>query len=489
MPTSPVTSPTPTSKWLLPGAVAFAVLCGTVGYSVAKSGRTDAKPEVTITTSPSPSPVADDLSPAAVLAEIPVAGAETPAGKEVLRWRERAEKRPEIPQLWVNLGDALMQLAREKVDPHNVGPAEKAYKLALSLKANDPGAMIGLAWIAGSRHQFLLSIEWAEKGVALMPQDHRAYGLIGDAYVEMGDYDAAFESYQKMLDIRPDITSYSRGAHILYLTGDTRKALWLMGKAINAGSATGEESAWCRAQLGEMLFETGALLPAESTLKTARKLAPNNYHLLTVMGKVQRAKGNTKEAIALLEKAVAISPQHGALVALYETYVAAGRTADAEKTFDAIVLAAEHHKTHGNADSFYLARFYADAGKKLPLALEIVQSKTDLPNPVDADTAAWVYYQNGKYPEAKKWIDISLKKMAPDATRLYHAGMIYSKVGSPFLARRYLDQAMNKNAYFSPVHAKIAAATYEELSKIAPGTVAAKKSVSGDAKNTRGVVQ
>ncbi len=462
-------------KWIVPGAVAFALACGAVGFGIAKSGQKGGNDAVAAppAASASATPVAaDEFSAEAVLDAIPDPGSATAAAKEVIRWRDRAKARPEIGQLWVNTGDALMQLAREKVDPHDVVPAEKCYKRALSLNEKDPGATIGMAWIAGSRHQFPLSIEWAEKGIALMPRDNRSHGLIGDAYVELGEYDKAFDAYQKMLDIRPDITSYSRGAHLLYLTGDTRKAFFLMASAINAGTADGEDSAWCRAQLGEMLFETGALLPAETALKTAMKLKPNNYFVLTAMGKVQSARGNTKEAIALLEKAVAVSPQHAALAALYENYVAAGRTADAEKTFTAIETAAQHHKTHGNADSFYLARFYADAGKKLPEALAIVQSKTETPNPVDADTAAWVYYKNGKYAEAKKYIDIALKKIAPDAARLYHAGMIYEKADSPFEARKYLGRAINKNPQFSPVHAPLAIATRRELGTLSPQNVA-----------------
>ena len=43
---------------------------------------------------------------------------------------------------------------------------------------------------------------------------------LGYAAVEMGDYEAAFTHYQRMLDIRPDLASYARGAHLLFLTGD-----------------------------------------------------------------------------------------------------------------------------------------------------------------------------------------------------------------------------------------------------------------------------
>ncbi|MBC7807027.1 MAG: tetratricopeptide repeat protein [Akkermansiaceae bacterium] len=474
-PTPGAPSSKTTPYWVVPAAVAFALACGAVGFGIAKSGQTGAMQAATASSGTpvvaTPSPVAD-FSAESVLAAIADPGSSSAAAKEVVRWRDRAKARPEIAQLWVNTGDALMQLAREKVDPHDVDPAEKCYQRALSLDPKDPGATIGMAWIAGSRHRFPLSIEWAEKGIALMPRDNRSYGLVGDAYVELGDYDRAFDAYQKMIDVRPDITSYSRGAHILYLAGDTKRAFSLMAMAINAGSADGEDSAWCRAQLGEMLFDSGALLPAESALKTAMKLKSDNYYVLTAMGKVQSAQGNTKQAIALLEKAVAISPQHAALAALYENYVAAGRGTDAEKTFVAIETAADHHKTHGNADSFYLARFYADAGKKLPEALAIVRSKPETPNPVDADTAAWVYYKNGNFVEAKKHIDIALKKIAPDAARLYHAGMIYEKAGSPFEARKYLGRAVNKNSRFSPVHAPIAVATLQKLGKLSPQDVA-----------------
>ncbi|MBC8135668.1 MAG: hypothetical protein H8F28_07275, partial [Fibrella sp.] len=88
--------------------------------------------------------------------------------------------------------------------------------------------------------------------------------------------------------------------------------------------------------------------------------------------------------------------------------------------------------------------------------------------------AAWVYYKNGKYAEAKKYIDIALKKITPDAARLYHAGMIYAKTDSPFEARNYLARAINRNPHFSPVHAPIAAAKVQELGKIASQDVVEK---------------
>ena len=81
--------------------------------------------------------------------------------------------------------------------------------------------MIGLSWLNGGRHEFEKSVEWANKALAIDDKSNEAFGLVGDADVEMGKYDEAFVQYQKMLDIHPDLASYSRGAHMMQLTGDS----------------------------------------------------------------------------------------------------------------------------------------------------------------------------------------------------------------------------------------------------------------------------
>jgi len=87
------------------------------------------------------------------------------------------------------------------------------------------------AWVLSGRHEFEQSVEWANKALKVDANRADAYGLLGDAASEMGDYDAAFEHYQKMLDLKPDIASYSRSAHLLFITGGFKKATLLMSKA------------------------------------------------------------------------------------------------------------------------------------------------------------------------------------------------------------------------------------------------------------------
>ena len=250
---------------------------------------------------------------------------------------------------WDDLGDAYMQKARETADVTYYNHAEQSYKKAVVLKPDNVPALNGLAWVNGGRHEFEKSIAWAEKAIAVEPKNNDAYGLIGDANVEMGDYDAAYKHYQQMLDLRPDTSSYSRGAHLLWLMGDERKAQWLMVKAIKAGGPFAENTAWCRAQLALMLMSTGAQLPAEQTLQDALKYTPHNYQLLIAMGRLQAAKKDYPAAISYYQQAVAGVPVHDALVALGDIYTLTGKPDEARKQY--ALVEATHQANEGQRHS------------------------------------------------------------------------------------------------------------------------------------------
>src|SRR5262245_25196269 len=183
-------------------------------------------------------------TPDAVLTALPDPGNQTAAAREIARWREAARKDEKNPAHWVKLGDGLMQRSRELADARYCDYAGWAYNQALALDPKRFPTLVGMAWASGGRRQFDQSLDWAKKAIDVNPNDAAPYGLIGDAQVERGDYKGAFESYQKMLDIRPDISSYSRGARLLYLTGNRTKGILLMEKAINAGGPYSENAAW-----------------------------------------------------------------------------------------------------------------------------------------------------------------------------------------------------------------------------------------------------
>ncbi|MGI4788645.1 MAG: tetratricopeptide repeat protein [Janthinobacterium lividum] len=409
---------------------------------------------------------------AATLASIPTPPVRTASDHGIANWTRVLRQDPSDDKNWVKLGDTLMQKSRETADPRYYGCAEQVYQQALARNPNSADGMTGMAWVTSSRNQFDKSTDWASKAVAVNPQDNMAYGLLGDADAALGHYNDAYAQYQKMLDIRPDIASYSRGAHLLYQDGDSRKAMWLMIKAIKTGSPYAENTAWCRTQLSLMLFNQGALLPAEQTLGDTLKTSPHNALALATMGQFKAARGNYPEAISFYKKSVAIAPDMTSLTALGDLYQLTGNKAAAEQQYAAVETLHTQNAAAGIDDHMQMAQFDADHNRNLPEALQLADQNKSSLNINDADTLAWCLYKNGRVEEAKAAIQTALSRRSSDAGILYHAGMIYAKAGDRVTAGKCLSHALSTNPYFSPVGAKTAADTLKQLGSHPPNAVA-----------------
>ena len=138
----------------------------------------------------------------------------------IARLQERIRQNPDAAGAYSGLGVALLQRVRETGDPLLYAQAEAALNEALKRDANDFDALLGQGALALSRHQFRDALEWGERARTLNPYSAQPYGVIGDAQVELGDYEAAATSIQAMVDTRPDLSSYSRVSYQRELHGD-----------------------------------------------------------------------------------------------------------------------------------------------------------------------------------------------------------------------------------------------------------------------------
>jgi tetratricopeptide (TPR) repeat protein len=393
-----------------------------------------------------------------------------PASDDVIEKASAIARSRPTSAAWSRLGDAYMQKARETMDLSYYGRAEASYREALTLNPNYANALVGVAWVLSGRHEFEQSIEWAAKALKIEPNRADAYGLLGDAATEMGDYDSAFEHYQKMLDLKPDIASYSRAAHLLFVTGGFRKATLLMSKAIGSGGAYPENRAWCIAQLALLDFAQGAYVPAEQLLSQALKETPSNYHLLAAMGKVKAAQKDFPAAVEYYKGAQAIVPQHEVVVALGDLYTLAGRTEDANRQYALVDVLRKLNKANGVTGDLQMAQFLADHDRDLDGALRLAEAEYKTrPTVYGADTLAWCYYKNGRIPEARKYSSKALSQNTPEALFFYHRGLILAKGGDIGEARRTLYQALSQNPYFDPLGAVVAMKMVQELGSVAVG--------------------
>ena len=94
------------------------------------------------------------------------------------------------PRAYYRLGDAYIQKARETGDLSYLTLAEKALRKSLEIGARQcrrraPPRLCVLV----HAHEFGEAAAQALKAIALDPEDGDAYGVLGDAYLELGRYD------------------------------------------------------------------------------------------------------------------------------------------------------------------------------------------------------------------------------------------------------------------------------------------------------------
>ncbi len=377
---------------------------------------------------------------------------------------------PELPKFtsasqWIAYGNSEMQNARNTLS-HDFRLAEKAFKKAYGLEPKNVEAVLGLAWVANSNHDFEQGVRWAEQALELNPNAKDAFALLGDVAVEMGKYDEAIEHFQDALDVRADLSTYSRAAHVLWLTGNTNQAHHLMRQAIKSGGPYPENEAWCRAELAMMLLKTGSLPSARQEAEAALSLAPKNPRVLVAMGRVFQYEGKYKEAIESFEASVSVTLTHDALAPLATLYRLTGKDVQAEKQVEKVVQfhtgSANHHHgaeshSHGEGHSHassQLALFLAENDTQLPLALsQAKEAYKAFPNIYAADALAWCHYQAGDFKQAQRSISRALRHGTPDPKLYFHAGMIAQAEGRENDSRKLISKALSLSPNFDPIDA------------------------------------
>lgn len=371
------------------------------------------------------------------------------------------------PNDWVSysqLGLAFLQKSRETGDPSYYQQAEEALNKSIEHQTNDYVTVSALGALALARHQFQNALEWGERAAQIDPDRAYAYGIIADAQIELGDYDSAVETLQLMVDLRPDMSSYSRISYIRELHGDMEGALEMMQKAVDGGAPNLESTAWTRTQLGNLYFNMGNLDQAE--LEYARTLndRPGYVYALAGLGRVRAAQGKMDEAIELLTQATNVMPLPEFVIMLGDLYQANDEPERAAQQYDLVGAIEELFKASGVDMDMEIALFNADQNKNLNATVEQARrAYANRPSIHAADVLAWALYKTGNYEEAQLYSQEALQLGTQDALKLFHAGMIALRLGEDIQAQHYLEQALEINPYFSILYSEEAQRTLESL--------------------------
>lgn len=367
---------------------------------------------------------------------------------------EQLSENPESSVVLTKLGAAYIQKARESNDPEFYSMAEDVLKRAIKNQEDNFLAIAELGSVYLSRHHFKEALELAQKAIELNPYSSYAYGVLVDAQVELGMYDQAIENVQKMVNLRPDLGSYSRVSYIRELKGDMQGAIDAMKLAVKAGSPEAENTVWCRVQLGNLFYNTGDVETSEKIYQFVIKDFPDYIHGYGGMAKIRTFQNNYKEATEFYNKAIGITPLAEYLIGLGDVYFLNGEKEKADEQYQKVKFTITMFKEKGVDTDLELALFNADHNRNLK------ESYNDAEKSLDNGSLsiktyhvlAWTSYKLGNYIEAEKNIQQALRLGTKDPLMSYHAGKIYEKLNQNEKAKDYLDFALKINPFYSKLY-------------------------------------
>ena len=333
--------------------------------------------------------------------------------------------KPDDAHYQCQMAATYLQKMRETMDPQYLNRAAKIVENVLASDRRNYEALRLRSAIELERHDFTKVAEHSRELIDAAPDDPWNWGTLGDALMELGQYSAAADAYQAMVRLRPDMASYNRAAYYRFVAGDAAGAREIMKRAIESGSRSPENIAWCLVDLGNMDLKTGHEDEASQAFEAALKLFPGYHPAYAGLGRWHAAHGETAAAIDNYLKAQAAVPLPEYAAALEDLYLASGKPEEAKKQAARMEVIERMDRAAGFPANRNLAIAYADHGRNLDRALAMIREEMKTRRDVyEYDALAWVLYQKKEFAEAKQASDKALELGTPEPGFRKHADLI-----------------------------------------------------------------
>ena len=330
-----------------------------------------------------------------------------------------------------------------------------------SVLAIEPENFYGLVFkslIYLSQHHFADGLNIAMKAKNVNPANAYVYGLLVDGNVEMGHYDSAVTYADKMVSIRPDLTSYSRVSYLREIFGDYAGSIKAMRMAVETGGAGDEHTEWTRTQLAQLFEKTGDLKSADSLFNFSLALRPGYPYALAGMARISLANKDYNSAITYYDRADSVVTDNTLKEGLADVFRQQGK-ANKAKQLDQEVIddlskdaqAGANDETIGHYADKELAYAYLKVNN-IDKALEHAMLEYNRrPDNIDVnETVAWVLYKKGDVAKAIPYIKTALKTHSKNPVLLNRAALIFNKAGDHQLALNTYTDASASKAFVDP---------------------------------------
>ena len=360
---------------------------------------------------------------------------------------------------------ARMQLSRGRItgDAASYARAQAAIVRSLSIAPKNLEGRTLDAEVRYTNHEFAEARRLSTAIVDEAPGELGALAIQADAERELGDYEAAGRTMRRLVGVAGTAPSVIvRDARLSFLTGKSARSVQLGDLAEQRAELSGLLGAtlsFYPSFRGQLAFDTGSYKDAIKHFTRALRIVPGDRVATLGLARSLAATGKENAALALVQELTDRYPDPVAHAFLGDLRTKVGDRRGANDAYALVEAVADLSASNRQVYDRELSLFYANHGRNVAEALRLARSEAVVRKDVYAyDTLAWAEYKSGNIGDAAAAIRKALSLNTPDSRIHFHAGMIFSKAGSPAEARRHLQKALQLSPQFDVLAADVARA-------------------------------
>jgi tetratricopeptide (TPR) repeat protein len=324
------------------------------------------------------------------------------------------------------LAGAYDQLFQITGDPQFLRNAEKLYKKAMEISANDKDAFArGLAHNYISQHRFEEAYALLQVTLEGRSNKHQTKLLLFDTAMEVGDYDKAYEYLGGIKNLK-DYHYLIRLAKWNDHRGDLEKAIHYLeeAKAIAESRDSKPLKIWTYSNLGDYYGHAGRIKDAYKLYLKTLALQPDNaYVKKSIAWIIYSEEKNVKEAHRILDSVMKIRKLPDDHIFKAELYEFEGNITKAKSSRNNFIKLVKDGN-YGEMYNTYLIEIYSETEplKALKTAKREVQNRA---TPMSYHLLALAQLKNGMTKEALRTIELYVEGKTFEPKALFHSALVF----------------------------------------------------------------
>lgn len=295
------------------------------------------------------------------------------------------------------LAQAALLRAASSADPKDAVLAHELVQRAMDRRPDDARSWVLKAWDEMSGHRFAAALQSVRRAHGLGPASVMSLGLEGDALVELGRYDEALATVQRMLDLDPALPALARAAHLRFLHGDTEGAIALLRDVPVVARAAAPERSKVQLQLAELYLHSEDFVAAQSSAQQAAALHPDRTEPLAMQARIAAAQADHTAALGLYLRAQQMHPSPEYALGAWRAARAAGDSATQRRQEGLLEGMAKLDAARGGLYRRVFIEFLGEQPGQLPEAQRLASIEVgERPDVYSHAWLAWALLRGGR---------------------------------------------------------------------------------------------